>query len=73
MVLGPRPMTLVELHFAKKETAFVFEECFEYLPYTLLQVLFSYIVILRIYAELIVIIGFDRAENRSALVWETVV
>ena len=66
-------MTLVELHFAKKETAFVFEECFEYLPYTLLQVLFSYIVILRIYAELIVIIGFDRAENRSALVWETVV
>ena len=66
-------MTLVELHFAKKETGFVFEECFEYLVYTRLQVLFSYIVILRIYAELIVIINFDRAENRSALVWETVV
>ena len=38
---GPRPMTLVELHFAKKETAFVFEECFENLPYTRLQVLVS--------------------------------
>ena len=34
-------MTLVELHFAKKETAFVFDECFEYLPYTRLQVLLS--------------------------------
>ena len=40
-VLGPRPMTSVELHFAKKETAFVFEECFENLPYARLQVLFS--------------------------------
>ena len=40
--------------------------------YTFTSSLF-YIVILRIYAELIVIIGFDRAENRSALVWETVV
>ena len=41
MVLGPRPMTLVELHFAEKETASVFEECFENLSYTSLQVLFS--------------------------------
>ena len=41
VVLGPRPMTLVELHFAKKEMAFVFEECFENLPYTRLQVLVS--------------------------------
>ena len=41
VVLGLRPMTLVELHFAKEETASVFEECFEYLPYIRLQVLFS--------------------------------
>ena len=33
----------------------------------------SLFLILRIYTELIVIIVFDRAENRSALVWETVV
>ena len=42
MVLGPQPMTLVELHSQKKETAFVFEECFENLAYTSVQVLFSY-------------------------------
>ena len=38
--------------------------------YTFTSYLF---LILRIYTELIVIIVFDRAENRSALVWETVV
>ena len=41
VVLGLQPVTLVELHFAKKEMAFVLEECFENLPYTRVQVLFS--------------------------------
>ena len=55
-------MTLVELHSQKKETAFVFEECFKNLPYTS-----SLFLLLRIYTDLVVI-DIDRAENRSALV-----
>ena len=35
-------MTLEELHSQKKVTAFVFKEILENLPYTSLQVLFSY-------------------------------
>ena len=57
---------------SKKETAFVFEECVKNLPYTRLQE-FSYLLnSSNIYTELIVTV-FDGAENRSALVWETVV
>ena len=41
VVLGPRPMTLWESHFAEKETAFVFKECFENLRCARLQVLYS--------------------------------
>ena len=56
-------MTLWELHFAEKETAFVFEECFEIFPVHVYK--FCILNTSNIYTKLIVIIVFDRAENRS--------
>ena len=69
VVLGPRPITLVELR--KKGNGLCFRRTlWKSSLYTFTSSLF---LILRIYTELIIIIVFDRAENRSALVWETLV
>ena len=73
LVLGPRPHDPGGITFRKKGNGLCFRRMLWISSvYTFTSSLF-YIVILRIYAELIVIIGFDRAENRSALVWENVV
>ena len=69
LVLGPWPMTLMELHFAKKETAFVFEELlWKSSLYTFPSSIF---LILQIYTESIITV-FNSAENHSMLVWDTV-
>ena len=69
LVLGLWATTLVELHFTKKGNTLCFQRMlWKSSLYTLPSSLF---LILRIYTELIRTV-FNRAENRSTLLWDTV-